>query len=121
MSAAPSETIQVAVRMRPLMGAELTSGDACVKIVDQKSLRLIGGAMGDERGFAFDMCQDAGKAGSQGEFFDRLGAPMVDHSLKGYNVSIFACELNGGSSLFGWEHTNAWRQWGQRIASPGRG
>jgi hypothetical protein len=106
MSAAPSETIQVAVRMRPLMGAELTSGDACVKILDQKSLRLIGGAMGDERGFAFDMCQDAGKAGSQAEFFDRLGAPMVDHSLKGYNVSIFACELSGGC-LLGWGRANA--------------
>lgn len=89
--AAP-ENIQVAVRMRPLMGAEVASGDVSARVVDARSMRLTPPAGGEERNFTFDLCQDAGLPNAQSEFFEKLGSRMVEHSLKGYNVSIFACE-----------------------------
>lgn len=85
------------MRVRPLMGAELTAGPSCVRVQPgAKSLRLVDSAgLSDERVFNFDCVQDAGTEGAQAVFFQQLGVPMVAHSLAGFNVSIFAYGQTG--------------------------
>jgi hypothetical protein len=87
-----AEQVQVTVRVRPLMGSELegiNGGTSCVRIADDnKSLKLVGD-LDEARNFTFDFVQDAGAPNAQLAFFEKLGEPALQHSIAGYNVSVF--------------------------------
>lgn len=119
-----SDNLQVAVRVRPLMGAELTAGPSCVRVqTGAKTLRLVDSTgMSDDRVFNFDCVQDAGAEGAQGGFFQQLGVPMVAHSLAGFNVSIFAYGQTGSGkswSMHGATHLAGGSGSGPRSGASG--
>lgn len=105
MSTAQSSSVQVAVRVRPLLSLE-TGSTKCVEVLHQNhtqnlspeypnSIR-IGGKTGPT--FCFDRAFDG--LTSQQDLFDERIKPLVTSCLEGYNATTFAYGQTGSGKTF---------------------
>lgn len=115
-SSGVGDSVQVAVRVRPLNQKDIESGAANVldiavgtinvMKVDQASLKLPENKSKSaiEISFTFDQVFDSStdsrkKAATQRDIFDGLGAPLVLNAVWGYNASIFAYGQTGSGKV----------------------
>jgi DNA polymerase III delta prime subunit len=99
----PNDTINVGVRMRPLVGHE-KGQVACFSLAND-NVSLIPSALGNERdikesSWHFDHAMDSSHPGDP-EFVDNelcykyMGRNIVDHALEGYNAVLFCYGQTG--------------------------
>ena len=88
-----SETVKVAVRVRPLFQIEKLESEDCITYVEEKRLLF-----GSNRPFSFDFC--FGPDTKQIDVYNRCGEPLVQ-SLFSLNGTIFAL----ASSFRSFSHT----------------
>ncbi|KAL6538470.1 hypothetical protein OROGR_012458 [Orobanche gracilis] len=95
---APDPSVKVVVRIRPANGLRI--GDTLVSKVSKNSLSI------DERNYTFDSVFDSDS--TQGDVYQRVGAPLVKDALSGYNTSILAYGQTGsGKSYTMWGSPSA--------------
>mmetsp|Transcript_15110 Transcript_15110/g.22260 ORF Transcript_15110/g.22260 Transcript_15110/m.22260 type:complete len:1577 (-) Transcript_15110:1105-5835(-) len=105
MSTTPSSSVQVAIRVRPLLALE-TGSTQCVEVLKQNYSQnsspkypntvRIGGAKGPA--FCFDRA--FGGSTSQQELYDERIRPLVTSCLEGYNATTFAYGQTGSGKTF---------------------
>lgn len=84
-----TSSIKVVARIRPKLPHELLSPDGVEALQDGVSIQLTDGV--DKKTFTFDDVIDSRTPeGSQSTVFDRFGRDLMNHSMRGYNVCIFA-------------------------------
>lgn len=92
--------IRVVARIRPKLPHELPEPDGIEAAADGRSLVLSDGR-GNQKPFAVDGVFDSRtEQGSQAAVFEKFGKDFVLHSLKGYNVCIFAYGHTGSGKTF---------------------
>lgn len=84
-----STSVQVAVRIRPLLAMEADT-DECIRVIDNNSA-LQFGSSGPR--FTFDYVFP--KQTTQRDFFDKRVTQLVDSCLEGYNATILAYGQTG--------------------------
>lgn len=96
-------SIKVAVRVRPFNGRERDAEcTCCVSMSGQTT--ILHKSNGDDARFSFDYSywshkKDANYA-SQEQVYQDIGAEMLDHAFKGYNVCIFAYGQTGAGKSY---------------------
>ena len=108
--AAAKQNVQVVIRVRPLTtayhvangGHQILTGDQsaqqrrCIReVVDDKVVIL---DTKDADKFTFDFVANENK--SQDEVFKKIGKPIVDSCIQGYNSTIFAYGQTGSGKTF---------------------
>ena len=107
MQEGDSQNVQVIVRVRPLttsyhatqgqkivQGARSDQEKRCIKeVIASKEIILE-----SKDKFTFDFV--ANEDITQDEMFNRLGKPIVDYCLQGYNSTIFAYGQSGSGKTF---------------------
>lgn len=93
-------SIQVAVRMRPFSPAEKLLNDDNEKNVRFRNNRVLVLHKNKNEVFQFDHCLDSSSSelfnyASQDVVFRKMGEPLLDYSLKGYNTCLFAYGQSG--------------------------
>jgi hypothetical protein len=82
--------IRVAVRCRPLNGKERNNGEqTCVRIHPGQIVLNNPSNQSDEHMFGFDLV--FGEDSTQEEVWEKVGTPVIEKSLSGFNCTIFAC------------------------------
>jgi kinesin family protein 15 len=117
MSSAPSsssssssdggESVRCVVRVRPPNQRELDLGFRPLLTVAPDRQTLVVNSKPEEKRFTFDFCADVDS--TQEEMFARVGRPISETCLTGYNGTIFAYGQTGsgkthtisGASFFG--------------------
>ncbi|KNC56173.1 kinesin family member 1B [Thecamonas trahens ATCC 50062] len=100
-----SDTVQIAVRMRPFNAREKKLKTAkCVDMVGQMCT-VTDPESGKERQFSFNYCYDSFEPGSenfasQEIVFHDLGTSYLENAWKGYNCSIFAYGQTGAGKSY---------------------
>eukprot|EP01060_Flectonema_neradi_P000529 TRINITY_DN10333_c0_g1_i1.p1 TRINITY_DN10333_c0_g1~~TRINITY_DN10333_c0_g1_i1.p1 ORF type:complete len:599 (+),score=133.34 TRINITY_DN10333_c0_g1_i1:838-2634(+) len=105
-----SERVHVNIRIRPPNATELEKGSECVAVTDDEEIKI-----GDKR-FTFDyvFTQDR----TQEEVYFKIGVPIVESVLKGYNGTVMAYGQTGSGKT----HTMTGPDGGiNSLNSPDRG
>jgi len=85
-----SASVKVVARIRPRLSKEAHFLDGVEASLDRRSV-VLNPKQGDKKTFAFDQVFDAREThGSQLAIFDSFGRELVNQSLTGYNVCVFA-------------------------------
>ena len=92
---APSNAINVCVRVRPLSFTERVNdnGVAVQAQADGKSVSVADAAKGTESSFAVD--EVFGERHDQGAVYDAVGRQCLEHAWEGFNATIFAYGQTG--------------------------
>ncbi|KAI2799311.1 cerebellar granular layer structural organization [Blomia tropicalis] len=98
-------SIQVAVRMRPFSPAEKLLNDDNEKNVRFRNNRVLVLHKNKNEVFQFDHCLDSSSSelfnyASQDVVFRKMGEPLLDYSLKGYNTCLFAYGQSGSGKTY---------------------
>ena len=81
----PSMNVQVAVRVRPLLGNEKVQGTSNIASFSADPRYI---SLGQDRSFSFDYVFNP--FASQSDLFDSCVSPLVQTFFKGFNATIFA-------------------------------
>ena len=105
-----SERVHVNIRIRPPNATESEKGSECVDVMDDEEIKI-----GDKR-FTFDYVFDQNR--TQEEVYRKIGLPIVESVLKGYNGTVMAYGQTGSGKT----HTMTGPDGGTKsIHSPDRG
>ena len=86
--------MQVAVRVRPLLGKEkLERCTTCVDVMSDREL-----LMGGDKQFTFDYVFDSDT--HQQSIYDKCVAPLVENLFEGYNATVLAYGQTGSGKTF---------------------
>ncbi len=91
--------VRVAVRCRPFNGKEKANGEvSCVKVLSDKIILTNPSGNGEEHGFGFDLIiqEDA----TQESVWLKVGVPILNKALSGYNGTIFAYGQTGSGKTW---------------------
>ena len=90
--------IKVAVRCRPLNSKERNNGEpVCVKIFPDQIVMTNPANAGEEHSFAFDLVFN--EDSTQIEVWNKVGQPILNKAIQGYNSTIFAYGQTGNNTM----------------------
>ena len=90
------ESVQVAVRIRPLLSKEkLEHGEKCVSMPDPNEPCV---QFANQRSYTYDYV--FGTDSSQEDIFSSCVAPLIDASFDGYNATVFAYGQTGSGKTY---------------------
>jgi hypothetical protein len=99
LGANTKQNIQVMVRVRPLNHRELKANDKnCIEVPAEQEECLILDSKPESKVFSYDCVW--GEKSSQENIFEKIGKPMADRSLEGYNCTVFAYGQTGSGKTF---------------------
>jgi len=99
-SMAARDFIRVVGRIRPKLPDEVKVNSGVECQIDGRTI-VVSNGRGDRRHFTVDQIFDSQKSqGSQLEVFAQFGRDLVNHSLRGYNVCIFAYGHTGTGKTY---------------------
>jgi hypothetical protein len=95
-----SDTIKVAVRVRPFNTREKDRNAKCIISMSGKSTTIRNPESGDEKTYTFDYSYWSHDTSTpdfadQKKVFDDLGVSVLENAWNGYNVSLFAYGQTG--------------------------
>jgi len=92
------DNVKVAIRVRPLSKQEISEGGKkCVTVHSEHNCISLD-AKPEPKLFQYDYVADAST--SQAEFFEKVGKPIAESCLSGYNGTIFAYGQTGAGKTF---------------------
>lgn len=93
------DNIQVLVRIRPLSSKELLEGGhSCIMLDPEDPKKLILDCKPEAKNFFFDHV--GGEEMTQTSIFEKVGRPLSQICLEGYNICIFAYGQTGAGKTY---------------------